>query len=64
MAKAAKEMERAQEKAMSVEYGLREKGKAVEIVSAQEKEKAPSLAQAVPEKAKERERSRGMSLGR
>jgi hypothetical protein len=58
VAKAAKEMERAQEKAMSVEFGM--KGEAVEIVNTQAKEQAQSVAQA-PELTKKR--SRGMSLG-
>ena len=58
VAKAAKEMERAQEKAMSVEFGV--KGETVEIVSTQKREQTQSMGQK-PEKTKER--SRGMSLG-
>ena len=58
VAKAAKEMERAQEKAMSVEFAV--KGKAVEIVNTQENKQTQSIEQK-PEKTKGR--SRGMSLG-
>lgn len=58
--RAAKEMERAQEKAMSVEYGV--KGEAAEIVQENENKKERSREQEIAAPKKERTRSRGMSL--
>jgi hypothetical protein len=54
VAQAAKDMERAQEKAMSVEYGIKEA--TCDVVPTKEKSKER-------EQAKTRSRGRGLSLG-
>ena len=60
VAQAAKDMERTQEKAMSVEYNLM--GTAIEVVPSKEKEQAQSR-EVASEKAKTHSRGRGRSFG-
>ena len=56
VAQAAKDMERTQEKVMSVEYGIKGEAQGVDVVPAKEKGKEQ-------EQAKTRRRGRGFSLG-